>query len=142
MLYYETTCLLLQVGTTELYDAGFYAGVAVGALVLGALIAMLVLYSLKKAKMGEFKELFNESRFAQKYYLYFCLNRILLMALIVLLNALAALSYVMLALPVITIILLCVFRPYLKPYHNIRAVFNEVCTLFILASYSYYRIQI
>lgn len=103
---------------------------------------MSVLYCMQRAKMGEFRKSFKDEKFAQKYYLYISCNKLVLISLVVLLNKLSALSYVMLVLPVLTIILLGIFRPYLKPYNNYRAIFNEICLLLILVCYSYYRLQI
>lgn len=140
--YYNIACLMIQFMYSPTTEDMYYAGAAIGGLILCCTITMLGLYAARKGNMGEFTSLFKLSAFAQKYQLYQFFIRMLLIALMVAMNGMVTLSYIMVILPIANIIILAVFKPYVHNYNTYRAILNECCLLIILALYSYYRLEI
>lgn len=140
--YYNITCLLIQFMYSPTSSETYYAGAATGGLIACCSIAMIVLYALRKGQMGEFHTYFKPSAFAQKYELYQFISRLVLISLMITMSGVVALSYIMPLLPLVSVILLAVFKPYSQSYNTYRAIFNECCLLVILTLYSYYRLEI
>jgi hypothetical protein len=93
-------------------------------LCLGITIAIAVLFGLKPEYFGDYKKAFKNDIFSQSHYWILMAGRIIIAIMIVGANSIDYVGFISMVVPIACLIYLCVRRPYIHLYNNLRAVTN------------------
>jgi hypothetical protein len=118
-----------------------YTGLSIGSaiIVIGYLSAMVVLFKLRPQYFGDYKRGFKDDTLSQLHYWLLTIDRILLGCMLVFVNNVDFVGYICLPIPILAGLYVCIKRPYLHLYNNIRQAINQLCVIIILVIYAYYR---
>ena len=103
------------------------------------LIMMAVLFNRRPNHFGQYKSAFKPDPYSQHHYLLLLVGRVLLPVVVIVAGDMLYSGFIAAALPLTTVIVLAVKRPYLHAYNNVRAVINEVTVAVCLGVYGYHR---
>jgi len=142
-LYHVVVSLLVYAfyaGPNGISSSLFPFSVAESVLVVGISIAVAVLYSLKPDYFGDYKTAFQPGqKLSQNYYYVLMAARVVLAATLVCANSVQYIGFICMVVPIASMVLLAVKKPYLHPYNTYRAIGNEAVVLVVLGSYGYYQ---
>jgi len=113
-LYYFTACLVLFVGFTR--HVGQLSLIITSSLIALQLVAYfsgyLVMYHRRPEPYGTYTTAFKKNPFSQHYYYLVAAERVIIPTLIVTLNSFEFVGFLCAVIPITTIVLLAVKRPY------------------------------
>jgi hypothetical protein len=144
VLSHFVVCLTMFVGFVRHSDelVLLVASCAVSLAVVVGLCTVFVYYHRRPEAYGGYVSAFNSDSYSQHHYYLVIGQRVLLSVLIVALNSLQFIGFVCAALPLASIVVIAVRRPFQHLYNTIRSILNEVCSLLILVVYAYLRMAV
>jgi hypothetical protein len=93
-------------------------------LCLGITIAIAVLFGLKPEYFGYYKKAFKNDIFTQSHYWILMAGWIIIAIIMVGTNPIDYVGFISMVVPIACLIYLCVRRPYIHLYNNLRAITN------------------
>lgn len=138
LIYHVTTGSLVFASYMSQSSDLFLVSIAEAALFFGITVVVAVLFSKRPNNFGQYKSAFKPDQYSQHHYLCLLAFRVAEASILVM-AGMDYVSFIAAALPLATIVLLAVRRPYIHAYNNMRAIINEVVPLLCLGIYGYYR---